>query len=249
MLPFGQSPSALVTTHFELAGGDWFPLHTHHQAHQLVWARRGVLSVRAKGATWVLPSGLALWLPVGLAHETGAAVAADMAGIYVDPHRCPIRWDTPTVVAVDALQRELLVHLERADLEPGPRRRAEATLFDVLQPAPAAVIDVPDLVDPRAVAVAAALAADPADPRSLEAWGRAVGASGRTLARVWSKDTGMAFAAWRTRLRIREAMPLLAAGRPIGAISRRVGYQTSSAFVAAFRREIGVTPGHYLPRG
>jgi AraC-like DNA-binding protein len=32
----------------------------------------------------------------------------------------------------------------------------------------------------------------------------------------------------------------------VSAVAHRVGYQTSSAFVEAFRKETGVTPGEYF---
>ncbi|NOQ59370.1 helix-turn-helix domain-containing protein [Mycolicibacterium fortuitum] len=39
---------------------------------------------------------------------------------------------------------------------------------------------------------------------------------------------------------------MLAAGMPVAGVARRVGYDTQSAFVAAFRREIGTTPARYF---
>src|SRR5581483_9662080 len=64
------------------------------------------------------------------------------------------------------------------------RLRAEAVLFDLLLPLRIATIDVRPPSDPRARDVADGLLADPADPRTLHEWGRAVGASSRTLAHV-----------------------------------------------------------------
>jgi AraC-like DNA-binding protein len=96
--------------------------------------------------------------------------------------------------------------------------------------------------------VADALDADPADQRTLAAWGRTVGASARTLARVWRVDTGTSFARWRTQLRLQAALPRLVAGVPVATVGRAVGYDTPSAFVAAFRRSTGVTPGSYFGR-
>lgn len=49
-------------------------------------------------------------------------------------------------------------------------------------------------------------------------------------------------------LRLQSALPLLAGGEVVGRIAYRVGYETPSAFVAAFRREIGVTPAAYFGR-
>jgi AraC-like DNA-binding protein len=54
------------------------------------------------------------------------------------------------------------------------------------------------------------------------------------------------FGRWRTLARLAAALPLLAAGKPVGNVARAVGYENPSAFVAAFRRETGATPGTYL---
>jgi AraC-like DNA-binding protein len=43
-----------------------------------------------------------------------------------------------------------------------------------------------------------------------------------------------------------EALRRLAEGAPVTAVALDVGYQTPSAFVAAFRRELGTTPGRYF---
>jgi AraC-like DNA-binding protein len=100
--------------------------------------------------------------------------------------------------------------------------------------------------DERALDVARGLLADPADGRSLAEWGRTVGASGRTLTRAFLAGTGIPFSRWRTAVRLRATLPYLASGEPIGAVADRVGYHTPSAFVAAFRRETGLTPGAYF---
>lgn len=244
----GQHQGAVVTGRLELARGRWFASHRHDQ-HQLVWAARGVASVLAVGRTWVLPPGLALWVPAGVEHETGVKTAADLLGIYVDPARCPIKWSEPTVVAVGGLVRELLTHLLDGVTTPSIRRHAELLLFDLLRPVGIVEVDVDVPSDPRAAEVASALRADPSDQRSLDMWGRSVSTSGRTLARVWSAQTGVAFGSWRTRLRVQAALPMLADGMPVGTVARRVGYQTPSAFVAAFRREVGVSPGAYFAAG
>jgi AraC-like DNA-binding protein len=99
---------------------------------------------------------------------------------------------------------------------------------------------------PTARRVAEALRADPADRRTLREWGREVGASERTLARGFAAGTGLPFGRWRTRLRMQAALSLLAAGQPVSRAAARVGYDTASAFVAAFRRETGQTPGAFF---
>ena len=39
---------------------------------------------------------------------------------------------------------------------------------------------------------------------------------------------------------------MLVAGEPVSRVAGRVGYDTPSAFVAAFRRETGQTPGSFF---
>jgi AraC-like DNA-binding protein len=111
---------------------------------------------------------------------------------------------------------------------------------------PVTVFSVRFPADPVAGPVARALRSNPADQRTLAAWGRAVGASERTLARAFLTATGLPFGRWRTLLRLQAALPLLAAGEPAGRVALKVGYETPSAFTAAFRREAGVTPSAYF---
>ena len=56
----------------------------------------------------------------------------------------------------------------------------------------------------------------------------------------------MTFGRWRTQVRLRAALPLLAEGVPVAATARRVGYATPSAFVAVFRKVTGESPGAYF---
>jgi AraC-like DNA-binding protein len=237
----------VVVTRFELPSGHRFDRHDH-RVHQLAWASRGVVTMRIDQRVWVLPRSRGLWIPAGTTHDVLAGGATTMMGVYFDPGRCPIRWVEPTVVDTSGLLGDLLEHLAD-ELPPGPRRRVEAVVFDLLQPLPVATIDVPMPIDPRAPRMAAALVVDPADGRSLVDWGRSVGASGRTLARVLERETGMGFERWRTRLRIAAALTRLASGATVTRVGLDVGYTSTSAFVAAFRRTTGTTPGAYFDSG
>jgi len=116
----------------------------------------------------------------------------------------------------------------------------------VLTPVAASSVDVRMPNEERARIVADALAKAPADPRTLSEWGSEVGASSRTLARAFLTDTGLTFGRWRSLLRVRAAMIALARGAPVSNVASLVGYDSTSAFVTAFRRETGVTPSSYF---
>jgi len=226
--------------------GTRFEWHTHGD-HQLAWSPEGVLVVLTEGgARHVLPPSRALWIPAGTVHETRASGAAVLRSVYLEPLRCPIDWATPTPVAVSPLLGELIHHLDDRGLGADERARAEALLFDLLLPLRISTIDVRLPSDPRARDVADALLADPADPRTLPEWGHAVGASSRTLARAFLGETGLSFGRWRTLVRLQASLPHLADRLPVSSVARLVGYRTTSAYVAAFRAQTGVTPGRYF---
>lgn len=231
-----------------MAPGVRFDWHSHDR-HQLAWAASGVLTILAEQGSWVLPPTMALWIPAGVFHETVASGRTTMKTLYLDPELCPIHWTVPQPVAASRLLAELIEHLSDAELEAGHRARAEAVLLDLLQPVAVATIDIQMPSDERALDVARGLIADPGDQRSLAEWGRDVGASGRTLTRAFLTDTGISFSRWRTAVRLRAALPRLADGEPVSTVAWDVGYRTPSAFVAAFRRETGLTPGAYFRAG
>ncbi len=240
--PDADLPAGLAV---ELGPHEGFELHVHDR-HQLALARRGVLIMSGFDRSWVLPRTRALWIPAGTRHSVAVSGRTTMLSTYVDPERCPLGWGGPTVVDASGLLGELVAHLSRADLPAAQRRRAEAVVWDLMVPLPVATLSLPLPADERARRVADGLLADVTDGRSLDAWGRAMGASGRTLARLFVAETGMGFERWRTTARLAAALPLLAAGTAVGTTAHRVGYATPSAFVAAFRREIGTTPADYF---
>lgn len=236
---------ALVVVSFPMPRGAVFDWHTHAE-HQLAWAPNGVLLVRTGTTAWVLPPSRALWIPAGVRHEVLSTSSATMQAVYIRPDLCPISWGDCTPVAASPLLGGLIGYLADPDLDVGARAHGEAVVVDLLRPVTMSTIDVPMPRDARAREVADVLRGDPCDPRTLEEWGHEVGASERTLARRFLSDTGLPFGRWRTRVRLSAALGELATGTPVSSVARAVGYESTSAFVAAFRRETGVTPAAYF---
>jgi AraC-like DNA-binding protein len=75
-----------------------------------------------------------------------------------------------------------------------------------------------------------------------------VGASPRTLARLFREETGLSFGQWRQQLRIVEGVARLALDVPVSTIAVELGYQSASAFIPMFRKTLGDTPQRYLKR-
>lgn len=221
--------------------------HTHDE-HQIAYAAAGVLSVETEGSRWILPAQRLAWLPAGVEHTVQAESDASMAALYVEAIGPPA-FDGVAVLSVSPVLRHLIVHLvDTADPTAethGARRRLERVTLDQLAAAPEAPLRLPMVNDPRLVAIASALDEDPRCDRTLRDFGREVGASERTLQRLFVAETGTTFGRWRTRLRLQHGLIWLGRGTTVTIAATRAGYDQPSAFIAAFKTAYGTTPGRF----
>jgi AraC-like DNA-binding protein len=59
----------------------------------------------------------------------------------------------------------------------------------------------------------------------------------------------MSFAQWRQQLRLLHAIQFLARGEKVTAAALESGYNSTSAFISMFRKQLGTTPSRYLQVG
>ena len=119
-------------------------------------------------------------------------------------------------------------------------------ILDQILIQPLVPLALPLPVDQRLLQITQSLIKNPADTRVLGDWALKVGASKRTLNRLFSKQTGMSFRTWRQQLRLHRGLELLAAGESVTLVAIELGYENTSAFIAMFRRCLGSTPTRYL---
>lgn len=240
-------PQPVLLRAENLAPGQGFAPHTHRW-HQFVYATSGTLLVTAANAWYVITPEQAVWIPAGARHATSALHGAAFRNLYVDdapglgmPAQC-------TPYAISALMRALIVELEQAGAR-GEGAAYQAKLHDLLCEQLRRLrplgLHLPWPQSPRLRQLCEALYARPADARGLEAWGRALGMSPRTLARRFEKEVGMTLRAWRHRLRLFLALEWLGAARSVTGIALDLGYASTSAFTYMFRQAMGCTPSQW----
>ncbi len=242
------SPASPILTigHGEAAGFERITAHAHPEP-MLMWTSTATVTATVGARDWLVPPGYGMWVPGGVEHAASVLHAGEISVVVFAPDDCPIRWTEPTGIAVGPLLRELFAHLDRTGPADPSRPHAEALLFALLTPLPTHDIHVSMPADPRIRVIAEQLVADPADPRELAVWAHQVNAGVRTLSRLFRAETGLSFTRWRTQVRVRAAIQLLAEGTTVNATARAVGYRKPSAFIDAFRRATGQTPGTYIP--
>lgn len=102
--------------------------------------------------------------------------------------------------------------------------------------------------DPIAVRARAWIEEHLFEPFSMPALVRACAASESTVLRAFRRAHGVAPIAYVRRRRLDEAMQLLESGRyAVTEVATRVGYETPSAFAAAFGKQFGVSPSQVRP--
>jgi AraC-like DNA-binding protein len=241
MLEIRHMPVAPTRTQ-RLAAGEGIDAHRHDD-HQIVYAGRGVLAVTTDRGSWVAPATRAIWIPAGTFHAHRAYGELKLHTVGLPANDNPLRLDSPTVLAVSPLLRELIIAYTDGDDDTPERTRLRAVLLDQLRVSPQQPLHVPTPTAPLLRAVCDILQADPGDTRTLAELGRAVGASDRNLSRLFRTDLGMTFPQWRTQLRLHRALVLLAERTPVTTVAHQCGWSSSSAFIEVFRRSFGHTPG------
>lgn len=248
-----SAPPDIAIPMIETLATDYRPGHLvglhAHDAAQLVFARRGVMRVTAAEGFWVVPPARALWVPGRTPHSIQCRTAVAMRTVYL-----PRGIDMPfagrcAVIAVTPLLREVVLRLVEGPVGTSARGHLVALLLGELRAGTEVPLSLAEPRDPRLRHVTEALAADPADGRSLDGWADAAGMARRSFARRFLAETGLSFGAWRRRLRMLGAIERLAAGESVTTVALDAGYDSVSAFIHAFRRTMGVTPGAYFGGG
>src|ERR1700740_1843491 len=76
--------SAITTLPRDYPAGHVIPLHFHDR-DQLVYASRGVMTVRTRDGTWVVPPHRAVWIPAGVPHIVTMSGSVAMRTLYLKP--------------------------------------------------------------------------------------------------------------------------------------------------------------------
>jgi AraC-like DNA-binding protein len=221
--------------------------HAHDWA-QLVYASEGVMTVQTEDGTWVVPSHRAVWIPPTIRHSITMSGWVSMRTLYIVPRLLVGLPRRCFVVAVPPLLRQLILHvmaLGAVNRRVPAQRRAVGFLLDQLRGLPAVPLELPMPRDARALRIALRLREHPGETAPLDTLARGTGGSRRTLERLFERETGMSLGRWRQQARLLQAMRLLAAGESVTTTAFEVGYESTSAFIAAFSHVLGVTPGRY----
>nr|AFJ42526.1 AraC [Mesorhizobium plurifarium] len=249
--PPGVRPPQPITVRAQtIPARHYFPDHSHTW-HQLVYAISGVLTVYTDGESFVITPDQAVWLPTGVVHRVGSLLGAVFRSLWIADEAGANLPKVPTIFMMSPLLQALIV--EATELEGKAEgddysNRVTALILDQLVRVQLLPSALPWPRNAPLTALCEALYMDPTDNRSPQQWGLALNISPRTLARRFNTELGMSLRSWRRRLRLFRSIELLGGGLGVTQVAMELGYGSASAFVYAFRTEMGSSPQAYMRR-
>ncbi|WP_271009873.1 AraC family transcriptional regulator [Paucibacter sp. B51] len=236
----------------------WMDIHAHHHDWgQLVFSISGVVRVNTPDATFLLPPGRAVWIPPLREHAVTAVERADLRTLYLHaapPSSRPEAWAQARVLEVTPLLRELVLQLARGGESP-PELAAQkaqrehwiaSLVLDELGRAKPLRLGVDLPQDPRLRRLCEAILQAPQRHTALADWAAEVGASERTVSRLFREQLGSSYAQWRQQVLLAQALSLAARKRPMSLIAAELGYASASAFSAMVTRTVGMPPSKFF---
>ncbi|MEO6352618.1 MAG: helix-turn-helix transcriptional regulator [Burkholderiaceae bacterium] len=243
MAPTPQRPVRLIAR--DLAASELLAAHSHAWG-QVTYALEGVVRVTVGNSTWIVPPLRAIWIPPSALHEVATLEKSRLRALYVHADAAPFQRPECQVLAVSLLLRELIVAFSQANAESAREALLTAVILDEVSRSATHPIRVALPTEKRLKTLCDTLIADPASSLTLRDWSRRVGASERTLARLFEQDLGMTFGQWRQQVRLAHAAPLIASGQPLAQVATELGYASQSAFSAMFKKTFGQPPSTFF---
>lgn len=239
-------PRPLYARAESLSAGSWTPTHRHDWV-QFSYAISGVLGVHTPHGSFFAPPQWGVWIPAGLDHEVVTSTRAEMRSLYVRRDDCAWAPDRCRVLEVTPLARELIKTFCQLPAEypqtDSRELRLVNVLLDQLASLPEVGFSLPLPRHARLLSLCNELIEQPGQLITLIDWAARLNMSEKTLMRLFQRETGLSFRGWRQRARLLSSLNALEEGVSVTSTALACGYDSTSAFIAAFKGLFGFTPG------
>ncbi|MCX2812480.1 MULTISPECIES: helix-turn-helix transcriptional regulator [unclassified Pseudomonas] len=219
-----------------------------HDWGQLLYAESGVMWVDTPSAALLVPPNRAVWIPPHIHHGVRVVSDLEMRNIYLREELAVRIGNELTVVEVSPLLRELIRRRVSVGATPDETYRValDSLLVIELRQARTASLQVPMPAngDRRLRSLCENILKAPSLDISYEEHAQAIGASTRTLTRLFNLELGLGFSEWRRQVQLAYASARLLEGAAVSVIADELGFNLGS-FSEMFRRSAGVAPSVY----
>jgi AraC-like DNA-binding protein len=245
---FDDAPRLVLATGNDYPDGHVVAPHKHRRS-QLLYGARGAVLVTTEQGAWVMPPQRAMWIPGGVVHEVRMLGAVSAHSLYLEPAAAGGMADRVQVLGVSPFMRSLLAEAVElpADYDLDGRAGALMTLIlHEIRLLPILPLSLPFPAREALAKLCRGFLEKPTPHARIDAWANSLNVSRRAFTRLFRRETGLSFAAWRQQACLVAALPRLAAGAPVTTVAMDLGYDNPAAFTAMFKRVLGASPRSYL---
>ncbi|WP_227992619.1 MULTISPECIES: AraC family transcriptional regulator [Shewanella] len=224
-------------------------VHSHKKA-QLLYAPTGCITIALEQMQYVLPPTKAAWIPAGIEHCARMQMreVVTCRSLYFDTASFIDLPDKIKIIGVNDLFKQLIERMSLWPWDmPAEQQKNLLSLFiEELLVAPEEMLPLPIPDDPRLKPWLAQVMSGETLPQPLNQMAKRIGASEKTISRIFIRQTGMPYQAWRQQWRLHGAIVRLAEGRSISEVAFSLDFSSDSAFISFFRQHMGETPNRFI---
>jgi len=224
-----------------------FHSHAHHA--QILYAPSGCMTLLTRHSQVILPPQKLLYIPAGLEHRVTFRNVVAYRSIYLAERKLALQ-DLPLQVrVVSPLFTEIIERIcwwdWKEEYTP-PQQRILGVFWDEFQNADKESYTLEIPTDYRLQSFITSFMLEKKVPPFLHEFAQYVGASEKTITRIFKRETNMTYQAWRQQWRVYRAIELLAENTSISEISHQLAFSSDSAFIEFFKNNTGTTPAKYF---
>ncbi|WP_011978099.1 AraC family transcriptional regulator [Marinomonas sp.] len=219
----------------------------YHDKGQLLFCKQGSMRITLDNSLCLLPPARVAWIPPHVEHRVKVNDVVGYRSIYIDCNHYHGMPEEVTVLTASPLLREVLERIALAPFntnwQDGAYANILAVCLDEITSAPLEVTLLPLPTDRRLRHLVAQEALPP-----LNRLSHLIGASEKTISRIFRRETGLSYQQWRQQWRLNKAIELLSIGWCQSEVASQLAFSSDSAFTTFFKNMVGCPPKIYMDR-
>ncbi|MGF1704406.1 AraC family transcriptional regulator [Enterovibrio baiacu] len=220
----------------------------HHAKPQLLFASSGCMSIMLNGVWCVVPPARAAWIPAGTDHCAEMRNVEAYRSLYFHRDVAAMMPSEIKIISVNGLMRELIERMAYWEWEmPMQAQKPAFSLFcEELKSAKEEKFSLILPTDRRIARWLEGVLEGEHLPAPLNEMALGIGASAKTISRIFTRETGMPYQSWRQQWRLQASVERLSQGDSVSDVASGLHFSSDSAFISFFRKMTGSTPGRYV---
>ncbi|RJX71974.1 AraC family transcriptional regulator [Vibrio sinensis] len=221
---------------------------THqHKKGQLLYAPQGCMSFTLNNAICILPPTKAVWIPPHTPHRAMMTNVVAYRSLYFDCDlfECP---SNIMMIEVDALLKALIDKMARWPWDKPEKEMTNTTalFWEEFYAAKRHSFQLPLPTDRRLNKFCHQVMQTSYLVPPITTIANTIGASTKTVTRLFKAETGMSYQEWRQQWRLLKAIELLSRAMPVSDVGHWLAFSSDSAFIAFFKKHTGQTPLSFI---